>query len=221
MAAKLIVFSVVGNAVALTSIFLSAGTFAYWQGWLFLAVAGVCSWATFLYLAKNDPKLLKRRMRGPMEESRGSQKLIASALYLCLLCSVVLSALDHRFGWTGNIPLLAFGGDLLFAAGMYLYFLVYRANSFAAATVEIAHDQRVISSGPYAIVRHPLYVALLTLALSIPLALGSIWGLVFLVPIVVVVVWRLLDEEALLVKSLPEYSEYQRQTRWRLIPSLF
>ncbi|MGC2131281.1 MAG: isoprenylcysteine carboxylmethyltransferase family protein, partial [Candidatus Aquilonibacter sp.] len=160
-------------------------------------------------------------LRGPMQEARGAQKFIVTAMYLCLFSSVVLSALDHRFGWTGNVSLLVFVGNLLVIAGMYLYFLVYRENRFAAATVEIADDQRVISTGPYGIVRHPLYVALMTVAVGTPLALESYWGLIFIVPIVALVVWRLLDEEALLSKNLSGYAEYQMQTRWRLIPGVF
>ena len=221
MIAKIAIGCVVSNVIALTSIFLPAGTFAYWQGWLFLGVGGVCSALTLLYLAKNDRELLERRLRGPMQEARGAQRFIATAMYLCLFCSVVLSSLDHRFGWTGNVPPLVFVGNLLVVAGLYLYFLVYRENRFAAATVEIAEDQRVISTGPYAIVRHPLYVALVTVAVGIPLALESFWGLMPVVLLVALVVWRLLDEEALLSKSLSGYAEYQVQTRWRLIPGVF
>ncbi|HTX56659.1 MAG TPA: isoprenylcysteine carboxylmethyltransferase family protein [Candidatus Acidoferrales bacterium] len=221
MVAKVAMSCVLSNALALTSIFLPAGTLEYWQGWLFLGVSGVCSSLTFLYLAKNDRELLERRLRGPLQEARGAQKLIVMAMYLCFFFSIVLSALDHRFGWTGAVPLLVFVGNLLVVAGMYLYFLVYRENRFAAATVEIAEDQRVVSSGPYGIVRHPLYVALVTVAVGIPLALDSYWGLIFVAPIVALVVWRLLDEEALLAKSLSGYAEYQVRTRWRLIPGVF
>jgi protein-S-isoprenylcysteine O-methyltransferase Ste14 len=212
---------VVSNVLVLTSIFLPAGTFAYWQGWLFLGIGGVCSGLTLLYLAMNDRELLERRLRGPMQEARGAQKFIVTAMYLCLFFSIVLSALDHRFGWTGNVPLLVFVGNLLVVAGLCLYLLVYRENRFAAATVEIAEDQRVISTGPYGIVRHPLYVALVTVAIGIPLALESYWGLLFIVLVVALVVWRLLDEEALLAKNLSGYAEYQLQTRWRLIPGVF
>lgn len=221
MAAKTAIYWVASNVLALTLIFLPAGTFAYWQGWLFLAVCGVCCSLTFLYLVKSDRDLLKRRLRGPMQEARGSQKFIATAMYLCLFTSVVLSALDHRLGWTGNVPVLVLVGNLLLVTGMYLYFLVYRENQFAASTVEIAENQRVISTGPYSIVRHPLYVALVTVAVGMPLALESYWGLIFVVPLAALVVWRLLDEEALLVTNLSGYSEYQAQTRWRLIPGLF
>ncbi len=221
MTVKGATFWLIANPLVLASVFLPAGTLAYWQGWLFIAVTGLCSGLTFLYLAKNAPELLKRRLRGPMEEARGSQKVIATAMYLCIFASVVLSALDHRFGWTGNVPLLVVAGNLLVAAGMYLYFLVYRANQFAAATVEILDNQRVISTGPYGVVRHPLYVALLTVAFGIPLALESLWGLIFAVPLVPLVVWRLLDEEALLVNDLSGYSAYRAQTRWRLVPGLF
>ncbi len=221
MTAKFAISCIVSNVLALTLVFLSAGTFAYWQGWVFLGVAGICSSLTLVYLAMNDRELLERRLRGPMRESRGVQKFIVIALYLCLFSSIVLSGLDHRFGWTGDVLPLVFVGNALVVAGLYLYFLVYRQNRFAAATVEIADDHRVVSTGLYGIVRHPLYVALLAVAIGSPLALESYWGLIFLVPILPLVVWRLLDEEALLAKNLPGYAEYQVQTRWRLIPGVF
>jgi protein-S-isoprenylcysteine O-methyltransferase Ste14 len=221
MNAKLAIVFAATNVLTLASVFLPAGTFAYWQGWLFLGVAGVCTSLTLLYLAKYDRALLVRRLRGPSQETRGVQKLIVTAMYLCLFSSLVLSALDHRFGWTGNVLPLVVVGNLLVVAGLYLYFLVYRENRFAAATVEIAEDQRVISTGPYAIVRHPLYVALVTVAAGVPLALESYWGLLFIVPVVALVVWRLLDEEALLATNLNGYAAYQQQTPWRLIPGIF
>ncbi len=221
MGARIAISYVLGNALALASVFLPAGTFSYWQGWLFLGVFGVCGSLTFLYLAKNDQELLERRLRPPTRETRAVQKFIATAMYMCLFLSIVLSGLDHRFGWTGNVPFLALVGNLLIVAGLYLYFLVYRENRFAAATVEIAKDQRVISTGPYGIVRHPLYVALVIVAGGIPLALESYWGLIFILPLVALVLWRLLDEETLLAKSLSGYAEYQALTRWRLIPGVF
>ena len=221
MVAKLAARFVVPNILALASIFLPAGTFAYWQGWLCLGVCGGCSGLTYLYLAKNDRELLERRLRGPMREERGVQKFIVTLMYLCLILSVVLSTLDHRLGWTGSVPLLVFVGNLLIVAGMYLYFLVYRENRFASSTVEIVEGQRVISTGPYGIVRHPLYVALISVAVGIPLALESYRGLIFVLPLLALVVWRLLDEEALLAESLSGYSTYQAQTRWRLVPGLF
>ena len=209
MLAKFAISGIILNAIALAAVFLPAGTLAFWQGWVFLGVAGICSSLTLVYLAINGHELLERRLRGPMRESRGVQKF------------VVLSGLDHRFGWTGNVLPLVFVGNFLVVAGLYLYFLVYRQNRFAAATVEIAEDHRVISTGLYGIVRHPLYVALLAVAIGSPLALESYWGLIFLVPILPLVVWRLLDEEALLAKNLSGYAEYQVQTRWRLIPGVF
>ncbi len=221
MVAKIAMYCAVSNVLVLTSIFLPAGTFAYWQAWLFLAVSGACISLTFLYLAKNDRELLERRLRGPMQEARGVQKFIATAMYLCLFFSIVLSAFDHRFDWTGNVASRVFVGNLLVVAGLYLYFLVYRENRFAAATVDVAEHQHVVSSGPYGVVRHPLYVALVSVAIGIPLALESYCGLAFVVPLVALVVWRLLDEEALLAKNLNGYAEYQLRTRWRLLPGVF
>jgi protein-S-isoprenylcysteine O-methyltransferase Ste14 len=221
MAARLALASLFSTALALAVIFLPAGSFSYWQAWVFLGVSTTCGGLTVFYLAKYNRALLERRLRSPLREQRGVQKLISAAVYLCLLLSVAVSAADHRFVWTPSSPALALAGNAIVVAGMYLYFLVYRENRFAAVTVEVTVDQQVITTGPYAVVRHPLYVALTTVAIGMPLALGSYVGLVFVIPTVALLVWRLLDEEALLGKSLDGYTEYAAHTRWRLIPRVF
>jgi protein-S-isoprenylcysteine O-methyltransferase Ste14 len=209
----------IGVPLMLLTIFLPAGSLDYWQGWLFFTVMLICGTLMSLYFLRKDPRLLARRMK--LKEERPAQKVIVPLLYGLIAATIVVAATDHRLEWSVDFPLLGVAGDLMVIAGFYLYFLVFRENSFAGSTIEISADQRVISTGPYAIVRHPLYVALSVTALGIPLALGSYWAALLVVPIVALLVWRLLDEEACLVNDLPGYAEYERKVRWRLLPGVF
>jgi len=198
---------------------VSAGTVNYWQAWMFLAVYFVSSFAITLYLVKKDPKLLERRMSGgPFAEKQTTQKIIMSLTSVGFIGLLVVPALDHRFAWSRMPPYLALAGDVLVALGFLAISFVFKENSFTWATIELATDQKVISTGPYAVVRHPMYAAALVMLLGIPIALGSWWGLLIIVAIVPALVWRLIDEEHFLAGNLPGYVEYQRKVRYRLIP---
>jgi protein-S-isoprenylcysteine O-methyltransferase Ste14 len=203
-------------------LFLAAGTVRYWQAWVYLGVFFGVSVLITLYLMKNDPALLKRRLSGgPTAEKERTQKVImffASAGFIGLL---VVPALDHRFQWSSVPTYMVIAGDLLTVLGFYLIFLVYKENTFSSATIEVASDQKAISTGPYALVRHPMYAGSLLYLLGIPLALGSYWGLLVLVAVLPALIWRLLDEEQFLAKKLPGYVEYRAKVRWRLIPKVF
>jgi protein-S-isoprenylcysteine O-methyltransferase Ste14 len=203
-------------------LFIPAGTLDYWQAWTFLGVYSTASLAITLYLMKNDPKLLERRMRGgPAAEKEPTQKIImlfASAGFIGLL---IIPALDNRFGWSHMPPAVALVGDGLLALGWLAIFFVFKENSFTSATIELAPDQKVISTGPYALVRHPMYAGGLVMLAGIPIALGSWWGLLVLVATMLALVWRLLDEEKFLARNLPGYVEYQEKVRYRLIPHVW
>ena len=203
-------------------LFIPAGTLDYWQAWTFLGVYSTASLAITLYLMKNDPKLLERRMRGgPAAEKEPTQKIImlfASAGFIGLL---IIPALDNRFGWSHMPPAVALAGDGLLALGWLAIFFVFKENSFTSATIELAQDQKVISTGPYALVRHPMYAGGLVMLAGIPIALGSWWGLLVLVATMPALVWRLLDEEKFLARNLPGYVEYQEKVRYRLIPHVW
>jgi protein-S-isoprenylcysteine O-methyltransferase Ste14 len=203
-------------------LFIPAGTARYWQGWSYLAVFFGAAILLTLYLAKNDPALLQRRLRGgPTAEKEASQKIIMSFASLGFIAMLVLPALDFRFKWS-SVPLyLVIAGDLLMALGYYIVFRVYRESSFTSATIEVAADQRVISTGPYAVVRHPMYAGSFLYLAATPLALGSYWGLLPLLVIMPSVIWRLFDEERFLSKNLPQYAAYCAKLRWRLIPGVF
>jgi protein-S-isoprenylcysteine O-methyltransferase Ste14 len=149
------------------------------------------------------------------------QKIIMLFASIGFIASLVVPALDHRFMWSSVPRFAVIAGDLLTAVGFYLIFLVYKENSFTSATIEIGEDQRVVSTGPYAFVRHPMYAGGLLLFIGSPVALGSYWGLLAFVAALPALVWRLLDEERFLAKNLPGYVEYCAKVRWRLIPGVF
>ena len=197
-------------------IFLSAWTFNYWQAWTFLAVFMVSISAIFIYLAKNDPGLLARRVKSTEKET--SQKVIRFFVNLAFTAVIVLSAIDHRFAWSAASPLAVFVGDAFVLFGMLIIFLVFKENTFTAQTVEVEAGQKVISTGLYAIVRHPMYVGGLIFILGIPLALGSLWGLLMVILFAPVMAWRILDEEKLLTKDLKGYAEYRDKVKYRLVP---
>ena len=203
-------------------LFLPAGTFNYWEAWVFIAVFFACNLPITIWLAINDPRLLERRMRaGPTAEKEKSQKIIVTIAFLAFAGEVLIPALDRRFGWSEVPTSVVFLGNALIAISYVGFYFVFRENTYGAATVRVEEDQRVISTGPYAIVRHPMYAAALILMLGIPLALGSWWGLLALVPGVPALLWRILDEERLLKRDLPGYAEYTQRMRFRLIPGLF
>jgi protein-S-isoprenylcysteine O-methyltransferase Ste14 len=211
-----------GFVVLAILVFLPVGTLRYWQGWAFLATFTVCSTALTVYMALYDEKLLERRLRaGPRAETETSQKIIMALVMLGFTAFLVFPVLDHRFGWSPVPPYVSMLGDGLIALGFVFIFFVLRENSYAASTIQIADDQKVISTGPYALVRHPMYAGALLLLLGIPVALDSWYGLLGIIVIVPALIWRLQDEERFLTRKLPGYAEYTSSVRWRLIPGLF
>lgn len=203
-------------------IFVPAGTLHYWQAWTYLLVYFAASWWITLYLMRRDPALLQRRMSGgPTAEKQPAQKIIMQISSVAFIAVLLVPALDHRFGWSAVPPALAVAGDLVTAWSFHAVFRVFRENSYASSTIEIAEAQQVISSGPYARVRHPMYAGALPLFLGTPLALGSWWGLLAFVFALPVLVWRLLDEERFLAAHLAGYREYCARVRWRLLPGIF
>lgn len=208
--------------VVASLLFIAAGTLRYWQGWTFLVIYFACSLAITLYLMKADPALLARRMSGgPLAEKQLRQKIIMSIASLGFIGLLVVPALDHRLSWSAVPPAAVFAGDALMVLGFLGVFLVFRENSFTSATIELADDQKVISTGPYALVRHPMYAAALVMLLGIPLSLGSWWGILVMAAIVPAVIWRLLDEEKFLARSLSGYVAYQDSVRYRLLPLIW
>ena len=204
------------------SLFLPAGTIYYWQAWVYLVLFFVSTTAITLYLMKKDPALLQRRMSvGSTAEKEKSQKIIQFIAQFAFLAVLIVPAFDHRFMWS-NVPVYAvIAGEILVVVGLFIVFLVFKENTFTSATIEVDTNQKVISTGPYALVRHPMYSGALLMLIGTPVALGSWWGLLTFIPIAIVIVWRLLEEEMFLSKNLAGYTEYCENVRSRLIPGLF
>ena len=202
-----------------TIIFVPAGTICYWQGWAFLAVFAASTTAFTVYLALYDKPLLERRIKaGPWHEKEWSQKIIVSLVFLGFYCLIVVSALDVRFGWSAVPAYISVIGEALIVLSFLFIFWVIKVNSFAASTIQVAEGQKVISTGPYANVRHPMYTGAFLLLICMPLSLGSWWALLLIVPFTPVLVWRILDEERFLRRNLPGYAEYAGTVRYRLLP---
>ncbi|KRE29276.1 hypothetical protein ASG82_27040 [Mycobacterium sp. Soil538] len=203
-------------------LFLPAGTFDYWQAWVFVAVFSVSTFVPSMYLAIRHPDALARRMKaGPMAESRPAQRIIITATFLAGIAVMVISALDWRFGWSAVPVWLVIAGYVLVAAGLLGAQLVVVQNNYAGASITVEEGQPLVSTGLYGIVRHPMYALSLIMMLGTPPALGSLWGLTAVVAAVPVLVARLLDEEKALTDDLAGYVEYTRQVPYRLIPGVW
>jgi protein-S-isoprenylcysteine O-methyltransferase Ste14 len=214
--------SIVGLIVFGAFIFGPAGTFRYWQGWVFIAVFAASTNAIGICLALTDPALLERRMKvGPAAETRPAQKVLISVAFASFFALMVMSVLDRRFGWSSVPAWVSVFGDLLVALGLMVDLRVLRENSYGGSTIEKVEGQRVIATGPYAVVRHPMYVGVLIMVVGVPLALGSYWGLAFICVDVPILMLRILDEEAMLQRELDGYREYARRVRYRLVPGLW
>jgi protein-S-isoprenylcysteine O-methyltransferase Ste14 len=200
-------------------IFLPAWTLKYWQAWVLLAVLFGSLLAITLYLMKNDPRLLERRIHaGPGAEKQRSQQIGQLFGAIAFIAAFVVPAIDQRFGWSSVPALVAIGGDFLVVLGLLIVFFVFKENTFTSAIIEIAAEQRVVSTGPYSTMRHPMYAGALIMMLGVPPALGSWWGLTAIVPMVSVIVRRVREEEELLTRNLAGYLEYRNQVRYRLLP---
>jgi protein-S-isoprenylcysteine O-methyltransferase Ste14 len=203
-------------------IFIPAGTLRFWQGWLFSMVFLASVVFLTFYFLKHDPHLIENRMTaGPGAEQQRNQKIIQAFTGTLAAILVIVPGLDHRFQWSlvpASIVILANG---LVVLGFLIIYRVFAENSFAASTIKVEAEQRVISTGPYRLVRHPMYAGGVLLLLATPSALGSLWGLPVAVAITLAIVARLLDEERYLTANLPGYDAYCREVRYRLIPMLW
>jgi protein-S-isoprenylcysteine O-methyltransferase Ste14 len=217
-----LVSAAVGLSAFGVMLFVPAGTLHYWQAWVFLAVFALCTWIPSLYLARTNPAALKRRMRaGPSAETRRLQRVVIAVLFICFAAMFVLSALDHRFGWSPVPAAVSVAADALVAIGLGLAMLVVVQNGYAAANVTVEAGQQLVSTGLYGLVRHPMYTGNVIMMVGVPLALGSYWGLVFVIPGVLALVARIRDEEELLGHDLAGYRDYTRQVRYRLLPHVW
>jgi len=200
-------------------LFTAAGTIQYWQAWLYLAIHFIAVALFLRFLIRRDPELLERRMR--IREREKTQKavvLFSIPLYLALF---IIPGLNQRFAWSSVPVWLVVAAVLAALTGYGLYVRVLLENRFAQRIVEVEREQVLITTGPYAVVRHPMYSAVFLAFTATPVALGSFWGLVAIPGIIVCLLFRIHNEERILSRGLAGYVEYRRQVRWRIIPGIW
>lgn len=211
-------FSFVPIVVGLL-ILVPAGTFNYWQVYIYIGILVIPMMFVLFYFLKNDPMFLERRTRA--NEKEKAQKIIQIVFSLIFLSGFVVSGLDKRFGWS-DVPInFVLVTDIVILSGYLLIFFVFRQNSYASRIVEVDKGQKVITTGLYSIVRHPMYLGVLLMYIPTPIALGSYWGLIPMAAIPLAIVLRILNEEKVLCKELPGYKEYCQNTKCRLIPLIW
>lgn len=200
-------------------IFLPAGTLNYWEGWAYTCVLAIPMFLFGAYLFKHDPKLLERRMR--VKEKQKEQKLVIKLSILFIPLAYILPGFDKRFGWS-KVPIILEIAALVFVLIGYLMTMkVLKANTYASRIVEVEEGQKVISTGPYALVRHPMYSSIIILYLFSPIALGSYWAVIPTVLYLLTLVLRIYGEEKVLLKNLEGYGEYTQKVKYRLIPGIW
>ena len=204
------------------ALFLPAGSLRFWQAWVYLADFAGCTILITAYLMRNDRELLARRVRGgPTAETQKSQQVIQGLASLFFIALYIVPSLDYLFHWSYVAPVVSWVADAFVALGFYIVFLVFRENSYTSATIEVSGEQQVISSGPYAVVRHPMYAGAFLLLLATPLALGSWVSIPLPIPVILVIIVRLLDEEKFLSANLSGYEVYRQKARYRLLPYIW
>jgi protein-S-isoprenylcysteine O-methyltransferase Ste14 len=202
-------------------LFLSAGTIHYWQAWIYLVLNAIFSALLIIFIIQ-DPALLERRTTaGPAAEQRPIQRVIVVCTGIPAIATFIVPGLDRRFAWSSMPPWLSILGDVLLVLSFWMVYRVFKENAFGASTVRIVEGQKVISTGPYAIVRNPMYSSATLYFLAMSLALGSYWALIPAILTILGLVWRLSDEETYLVENLQGYKEYCAKVRWHLIPGIF
>jgi protein-S-isoprenylcysteine O-methyltransferase Ste14 len=199
--------------------FLPAGTFRYWEAWLYSLSLLIPMLTTVIYLAKNDPALLDRRLR--FKEKEKKQKKIVRLFRLPFILGFLIPGFDHRFNWSEISPAIVLIANLMVFLGYLWVFLVFRENTYTSRIVEVEEGQKVISTGPYSIVRHPMYLGASIMYLFTPLALGSWWALIVFLLLPLVLIYRISNEESILIKELPGYKEYCQKTQYRLLPFIW
>jgi protein-S-isoprenylcysteine O-methyltransferase Ste14 len=205
--------------VLMVCFFALAGTFRYWEGWLYLIVICVTFGATLAYMVKNAPDLIERRMQ--VKEKEREQQWIVTVFTALFSVSFLLPGIDHRFGWSDVPVWLVLAATAALLIGQAIVVLAFRENHFAARVIEVEDGFQLIETGPYAIVRHPMYVGTLLMIMATPIALGSYWALPFALTIVPTIVLRIRNEEDVLVRDAPGYTRYKERVRYRLVPRVW
>ena len=222
LATRVTVHSVAPLAACAVVLCLSAGTLRFWQAWAYLATHLATMTATNVYFLRASPATLERRLAVFEKRERDAgQRRIIRLVALSTVSMLVVAGADHRIGWSSVAPAVLAAAYLGVASGILVIFLVMRENAYASAVVEVGMGQCVVDSGPYRVIRHPMYAGYLLIAAASPLALGSYWAELTFMPFAALFTARLLAEERFLAARLPGYSEYMARTAHRLIPGVF
>ncbi len=201
------------------ALFIPAGTLNYWQAWAYLATLIVPMAIVVTYFWRKDPEFLERRLR--LREREVRIGFLTKLGYAVFLIGFLIPGLDQRFGWSHLPPAVSVAADVVVFFSYLCIFLVFRENSFASRTIQVEKGQKVISTGPYSVVRHPMYIASLVMYIATPLALGSLVAIPPFLLLIPIIVRRLLGEEELLRRELPGYKEYCGKVRFRLVPYIW
>ena len=200
-------------------LFLPAGSFAYWQGWLLLGILFVPMFFAGLVMMVKCPELLRKRLN--LREQQDEQKQVVALSGLLFLVCFVLAGLNFRFGWLPLPRSVVFASAGLFVLSYLLYAEVLRENAYLSRTIEVQENQRVIDTGLYGIVRHPMYAVTVLLFLSMPLVLGSLLSFAAMLFYLPLIVRRILGEEAVLEQGLEGYADYKKRVKYRLLPGVW
>lgn len=207
------------SAILGLMLFLAAGTIQYWEAWIYLGILVTPATCVMIYLLKNEPELLERRMR--LKEREPEQRAIMKVGYLLFAVAFLIPGFDKRYHWSFVPPAVVLASDAIVLIGYLLFVLVIKENRYASRVIEVEQEQKVITTGPYEIVRHPMYVAVSLIYGFSPMALGSYWALTASAMFIALLVVRILNEEKVLLRDLKGYEEYARRTKYRLIPGIW
>ena len=197
-------------------LFLPAGSFAYWQGWLLMGILFVPMFAAGLIMMKKSPELLRKRLSAREEQSEHKTVILLSGLMF--LAAFIIAGLNYRFGWIPLPGWVSYAGAVIFLGAYALYAEVLRENAYLSRTVEVQENQKVIDTGLYGIVRHPMYMSTLLLFLAMPLVLGSVISFAVMLSYIPIIAKRIGNEEKVLEEGLSGYREYKNRVRYRVIP---
>jgi protein-S-isoprenylcysteine O-methyltransferase Ste14 len=200
-------------------IFLPAGTFRYWQAWVFAAILVIPMIFVLLFFIRHDPDFLTRRVK--FKEREKQQKWLVGLTTPVFLSAFILPGLDHRYSWSTVPVALVIVSDLFILLGYLMIFFVFKQNRYASRIIEVHADQQVITTGWYALVRHPMYLGVMIMYIPMSLALGSWWGLIPMASLPFLLVLRIFNEEKVLSENLPGYKEYCQKTRYRVLPGIW
>ena len=202
-----------------TILFLPAWSFSYWNAWLFMGILFVPMFIAGIVMLGKNPELLQKRLNA--KEKEAEQKSVVASSGLMFLASFIVAGLDWRFGWTNMPNWMVWAATGLFLLSYVLYAEVLRENTYLSRTIEVQENQKVIDTGLYGIVRHPMYMATIVLFLSMPLVLGSLYSFIIMLAYIPIIAKRIRNEEKVLEESLPGYKEYKQKVKYKVIPFIW